>query len=52
MRQWFFECEKHNSYWRKKAIDAMTEASVVVAVVGGYHGWESWDDYYLWKNTK
>lgn len=52
MRQGFFECEKHNSYWRSKAIDAMPYASKVVPVVGGYIGFESWTDYELWKNQK
>lgn len=34
MREGFYECEKHTSYWRKKAIEAMPWASKVVAVVG------------------
>jgi hypothetical protein len=52
MRNEFYECEKHTSYWRKKAIDAMPWASKVVAVVGGYTGFESLDDYELWRNQK
>ena len=52
MRNEFYECEKHTSYWRKKAIDAMPWASKVVAVVGGYIGFESCDDYELWCNQK
>jgi hypothetical protein len=52
MREGFYECEKHTSYWRKKAIEAMPWASKVVAVVGGYTGFESWDDYELWRNQK
>lgn len=49
MRQGFFECEKHNSHWRRKATDAMPYASKIVPVVGGYIGFESWNDYELWK---
>lgn len=49
MRNEFYECEKHTSYWRKKAIDAMPWA---LKVVGGYTGFESWDDYELWRNQK
>ena len=30
----------------------MPWASKVVAVVGGYLGFESWDDYEIWKNQK
>jgi hypothetical protein len=52
MREGFYECEKHTSYWRKKAIEAMPWASKVVAVVGGYTDFESWDDYELWRNQK
>lgn len=52
MKQEFFECEKHNSYWRKKAIEAMPCASKIVPVAGGYIGFESWIDYELWKNQK
>lgn len=52
MRNEFYECEKHTSYWRKKAIDAMPWASKVVAVVGGYTGFESWDDYEIWRKQK
>lgn len=52
MRQGFFECEKHNIYWRRKATDAMPYASKIVPVVGGYIGFESWNDYELWKNQK
>lgn len=52
MRTGFYECEKHNSYNRKKAIDAMPWASKVVAVAGGYLGFESWDDYNIWNNQR
>ena len=52
MREGFYECEKHTSYWRKQAIEAMPWASKVVAVGGGYTGFESWDDYELWRNQK
>ena len=52
MRQGFYECVEHNSKNRKKAIDEMSYASKVVAVVGGYIGFESWDDYEIWKNQK
>ena len=30
----------------------MSYASKVVAVVGGYRGFESWDDYHMWKSQK
>lgn len=30
----------------------MPEASKVVAVFGGYLGFEYWDDYELWRNQK
>lgn len=30
----------------------MPYASKVIAVVGGYMGFESWDDYTIWKNQK
>lgn len=52
MRQGFYECKKHSSYWRKKAIDAMPWASKVLAVCDGYMGWESWEDYRIWNNQK
>ena len=52
MRQGFYECNEHNSRNRKKAIKEMTYASKIVAVVGGYLGFESWDDYHMWKNQK
>lgn len=52
MRQGFYECAEHNHKNRKKAIDEMPYASKVVAVVGGYMGFESWDDYEIWKNQK
>ena len=52
MRQGFYECVEHNSKNRKKAIDEMPYASKVVAVVGGYIGFESLDDYEIWKNQK
>lgn len=52
MRQGFFECEKHNSHWHRKATDAMPYASKIVPVVGGYIGFESWNEYELWKNQK
>lgn len=52
MRTGFYECNKHNSYWRKKAIDAMPWASKVLAVCGGYWGWESEIDYFLWTRHR
>ena len=52
MRQGFYECVEHNHQNRMKAIDEMPYASKVVAVVGGYMGFESWDDYEIWKNQK
>lgn len=52
MRQGFYECEEHNHRNRMKAIDEMPYASKVVAVDDGYMGFESWDDYEIWKNQK
>lgn len=52
MRQGFFECIEHNRKNRAKAIEEMPYASKVVAVVGGYIGFESWYDYEIWKNQK
>jgi len=52
MDTYFYECCEHNSKNRKKAIEEMTGVSKVVAVVGGYMGFESWDDYEIWKNQK
>lgn len=52
MRKGFYECRKHTSYWRQKAIDEMPWASKIVAVVGGYLGFESWGDYEIWINQK
>lgn len=42
----------HNSKNRKKAMEELSWASKIVPVVGGYIGFESWDDYYIWKNQK
>ena len=52
MRQGFYECNEHNRKNRKKAIGEMPYASKIIAVVGGYLGFESWDDYEIWKNQK
>ena len=52
MRKGFYECIEHNRKNRKKAIDEMPYASKVVAVVGGYIGFEYWDDYEIWRNQK
>lgn len=52
MRQGFFECIEHNRKNRKKAIEEMPYASKIIAVVGGYLGFESWDDYEIWRNQK
>lgn len=52
MRQGFYECDEHNRKNRKMAIDEMPYASKIIAVVGGYLGFESWDDYHTWKNQK
>lgn len=48
----FYGCEGHNSKNRKKAMEELSWASKIVPVVGGYIGFESWDDYYIWKNQK
>ena len=47
MRQQFYECK-----YRYQAVKAMPWASVIVHVCGGYMGFESWDDYNIWKNEK
>ena len=52
MRQGFYECDEHNRKNRKKAVEEMPYASKVVAVVGGYMGFESLDDYRIWNNQK
>ena len=52
MRIQFYRCEGHNSKNRKKAMEELSWASKIVPVVGGYIGFESWDDYYIWKNQK
>ena len=52
MRKGFYECSEHNRKNRKKAIEEMPYASKVVAVVGGYMGFESWTDYEIWNNQK
>ena len=51
-RNQFYRCEGHNSKNRKKAMEELSWASKIVPVVGGYIGFESWDDYYIWKNQK
>ena len=51
-RNQFYRCEGHNSKYRKKAMEELSWASKIVPVVGGYIGFESWDDYYIWKNQK
>lgn len=51
-RMQFYRCEGHNSKNRKKAMEELSWASKIVPVVGGYIGFESWDDYYIWKNQK
>lgn len=52
MKKGFYECDEHNRKNRKKAIEEMPYASKIVAVVGGYLGFESWTDYEIWKNQK
>ena len=49
MQKGFFKCERHTSYWRRKAEEAMPYASKIVPVCGGYLGFECWNDYYIWK---
>lgn len=52
MRTGFYECNDHSIKNRKKAKDEMPFACKIVAVVGGYMGFESWDDYEIWNNQK
>ena len=47
MRTMFYECK-----YRYQAVKAMPWASVIVHVCGGYMGFESWDDYNIWKNER
>lgn len=52
MRTSFYECEEHNRKNRAKALKEMPWATKVCAVCGGYKGFESWTDYYIWRNQK
>lgn len=52
MRTGFYECDEHSSKNRKRAINEMPWASKIVAVCGGYKGFESWTDYKIWINQK
>lgn len=52
MRIGFYECNEHNPKNRKKAIEEMPHATIIKPVVGGYMGFESWDDYAVWNNQK
>lgn len=52
MRKGFYECDEHNRKNRKKALDEMPWASKIDTVEGGYMGFESWDDYRIWRNQK
>lgn len=52
MRIGFYECNKHNPKNRKKAIEEMPYATIIKPVVGGYMGFESWNDYEIWNNQK
>ena len=52
MRKGFYECNEHNPKNRKKAIEEMPYASIIVDVVDGYMGFESWDDYAVCNNQK
>lgn len=52
MRTGFYECDEHNRKNRKRAINEMPYASKIIAVCGGYKGFESWTDYEIWKNQK
>jgi hypothetical protein len=46
MRKMFIEGSK------KDAQAACPWASVIQSVCGGYMCFESWDDFYIWKNQK
>lgn len=52
METYYYECSEHNSKNRKKAINEMPEATKIVAVCGGYLGFETYTDYEIWKNQK
>ena len=47
MRQAFIECK-----CRKTAVRRCPWACKIVKVCGGYHAFESWNDYDIWKNAK
>lgn len=47
MRTQFIECKN-----RRTAIAAMPWAAIIRKVEGGYHGWESIEDYKTWSNQK
>lgn len=48
----FLRMQRSQQKEQKKGNREMPFASKVIAVVGGYMGFESWDDYYMWKNQK
>lgn len=47
MRQQFIECK-----YRYQAKKACGWAEKIVKVCGGYHCFESYQDYLMWKNQK
>jgi hypothetical protein len=37
---------------KKQALELMPWSAVIVKITGGYRGFESIDDYLIWKNNK
>ena len=47
-----YEQETGRKLTRARAVDEMSGTCKVVKVCGGYIGFETWDDYQIWKNQK
>ena len=47
-----YEQETGRKLTRARAVDEMSGMCKVVKVCGGYIGFETWDDYQIWKNQK
>lgn len=47
MRQMFVATDNYNE---NEAYLYCPWASIIVEVEGGYHAFESWDEYEVWKN--
>lgn len=47
MRQAFIDCKSRKTAWKR-----CPWASVITKVEGGFHAFESWEDFRIWKNQK